>query len=692
MTCKRKQFEMDILNLANKTSKLDNINMNKKAKIDEKEYQMENYLKTLHKILRNEENTHPNSCGDEASLPAVSGISTNSIGLISVPLIEIHKELLKLMSKKISAGNYETDWSDIQLRNPTWNQQIDNLSVNVAKFLGLSGKFDLKPMKILINEGSRARCRQQKLDASNGELACLIIQLPSVYTGGNIIIHDKLNQTTYDFGQSKGKAEFTYQYVAFKSNVEFELQPVKSGSRILLFYSFVTPLKVNLLDKSFTLIQTMRELVQPNMKIAIELEEKYNVATFNRKGLNQLKGVDLERLIMLKEANDKLKENEKFCFSIAFISVGVKTFELNDTKNDTKKSSKFSNYHTCDCNRCGYDDDSDEDDSDHYCNHYDDDNDDDSEDEEVYEIDENADPSSKSKLIRPIDKWYDADGHEIFQESDSDMRFFNKIILVSSEEPFVENLDEESGWKRKNNSSTEEYIKYMLVMWPKKYENRILIEMDLEAYIRSTYKELLCDSDANFDNACDNLEVIVNKLIDDDNNGCYYELAYEYIFNILESLKFIQDEELTIKFLRSLVFKESFGNCKQDIISDLVLVIKEFGIDQLKHCVLNIINYNKNIKRCSDLIIELYSKDEKEFAFECLKAFILPSLNSFGVAQISDLKMHRYACSESDSIAISLFKSDNKYKTEELKVYYLNLLQPPELKNILKNFEKFLVS
>jgi hypothetical protein len=689
MTSKRKHIETNSSDFAHKIAKLDDEKMNEKSMVDMNESQdkKESNLRVLHKILRKEESNHPNSCANEANnLPPVSGIFINSIGFISIPLLDIQKEQLKLICKKISAGIYELDWSNIQSTNPIWSQQVKILSEKIAESLGLSGKFDLEPKKIILNEGSRGRSKQHHFDASNGELANLIVQLPSVYTGGNMIIHDKSHQTIYDFGQSEGKSQFSYHYVAFNSNVDFELQPLKSGSRILLFYSFITPFKVNLRDKNLNLIQTMSELAQPNVKIAIELEEKYNLAAFDGKGLSKLQGVDLERFLMLKETNAKLSENEKFCFSIALSSVGVQTFETKDAKKSTKSSS----YHTCDCNRCGYDDDSDEDEFDRYCNYHDDDDEEEEEDDDdiEYEIDENADQSSKSKLIRPIETWYDADGNRIFQKSNSDLRFFSKIIHVSSEKPFVDNLDEENGWKRKNSTINGSYFKYVLAMWPKKYENRILIEMDLEAYIRSTYKELLCDCDANFDSACENLEVIINELTDNKNDS---KLAYEYIYNILESLKFIQDDELTLKFLKSRVFKNAFGTCNKEIIIDLVLLIKEFSIEQLKHCVFNLINFNKNIQKCADLIIELYNKDEKEFAFECLKAFILPDLNSLCVSQLNKLKLLRIP-SESISIAISLFKTDEKYQTEDLKVEYLKQMQSPELSNVLNNFEVFLVS
>lgn len=696
-----------IVNASIKKVKLDHKSKDELIKI-EKYNEVDNFLTIIHRKLKGEELNHEKLIGNEVSqLPPMSGIHIDELGFLSLPLVESQLNTLKMLCNQLDDGVYCLEWSKIQFKNPKWSQELLSLSNDIVKDLGFNGNFTLMPQKLLLIEVGGSVNRQKLNDNfDNNEFVNLMIQLPCIHRGGSLIIYENKNKTDFDFGQSEHNSQYGYYYAAFDSNLEFEIQKVEDGYKILLIYSlnsFSQEEKLCFLnrhDASKSLSYAMGILAKPDIRIAIELEEYYDTKAFYKDGLNALEGKDLDRYIMLKEANKMLPKEKQFCFSIAVSSVNANSFRLNELETATLG-------HSCECDYCGYDEENeseneyvdDEAEDDYGDAEMNDDGDYDNEqnnnnDSEEGKVDENAHPSSKSKIIRPIDFWYDEDGNRIFEHDHSDLRIFTKIIHVSSEEPFVDNLDEENTWKRDYDSETEKYSKFMLVLWPKKYENQINIIMDPKTYIRSTYKELLCDVDANFDDACANLEVIIKEVCKISQQDDSFK--YEHFYQILESLKFTQNEELSTVFLESLVFKEAYYRVEIEIISELVQLVKEIGIDKFKQTLFSIMHYEKNPERNSKLIIELYNVDEKEFAFECLKSCVLPDFNTNLASNIDDFSiktlLSRNSNHENVLIAILLFKNDEKYKHEDLHVDFLTQIKQPTFENILKNLKTLQVS
>jgi hypothetical protein len=67
----------------------------------------------------------------------------------------------------------------------------------------------------------------------------LIIQLPSVHSGGELIVYENNGRSkkVIDFGQKDGKSEFSVYFAAHYADLEHEILEVKSGYRLALVYS-----------------------------------------------------------------------------------------------------------------------------------------------------------------------------------------------------------------------------------------------------------------------------------------------------------------------------------------------------------------------------------------------------------------------------------------------------------------------
>lgn len=380
-------------------------------------------------------------------------------------------------------------------------------------------------------------------------------------------------------------------------------------------------------DWSKRLFQSMNSLVKLNFRIAIELEETYTQKIFNINGLNALKGVDLDRFLKLTEMNDQFSENEKYCFSIA-----------------------CSSFTPCDF--------------------------------------------ITGHSLNRVFIWFDTEGIPYAMDEDKkiNLEIFNEIMHISSNEPFIKNLNSLESWRRNPKrivKRNEEYFKNLLVMVPKNFEKNLFIQLDTKSYIRSTYKALLCDIDANFNEACENLEFIVRELSKCGSKSDL-SLEYEFIYNIIESIKYIQDDELMKNFLNTALIKEIYcsNDRNNEIVDDLVNLIKEFGAETLKDALFKLMKGCKLFERNCELVIAMLKRDEKDVAYDCLINFVIPLMK--------DVKYHSHyyddsyknlrKCENFISL-ISAFK-DSKTSNRELLDRHLSMLiLDPCLKNIHFNAE-----
>ena len=67
----------------------------------------------------------------------------------------------------------------------------------------------------------------------------LIIQLPSIHKGGELVVYDssKKNKRIIDFGGKSDKSRYSVHFAAHYADLEHELLEIKSGYRLALVYS-----------------------------------------------------------------------------------------------------------------------------------------------------------------------------------------------------------------------------------------------------------------------------------------------------------------------------------------------------------------------------------------------------------------------------------------------------------------------
>lgn len=93
---------------------------------------------------------------------------------------------------------------------------------------------------VIYEKGSHIQRKRDNVKDKK-ELGTLVLQLPSIHTGGELIVYESddrsHNSKVIDFGQKNERNEFSIQFAAYYADLEHEVLEIKSGYRLTLVYS-----------------------------------------------------------------------------------------------------------------------------------------------------------------------------------------------------------------------------------------------------------------------------------------------------------------------------------------------------------------------------------------------------------------------------------------------------------------------
>ena len=254
--------------------------------------------------------------GETSQLPIMPGISLKNFGCISLPVNVIEaRELAKLM--RHDCGFYLNS-NELELKNELWAKQLSLFVDKVGKDMDCRDKLEARLNKMVLYQQGDAVTKHKSESADKKLFAKLIVQLPSIYTGGELSVYEKSGvKRGFNLGLKSARAAFSIHYAAFYSDLEWEMSEVLSGFRLILVYDlYGTRLNNDYLsqvDLNDKLATCLGALSQP---VALALENKYSDELFKANNVGALKGVDNVRFGMLKSANDLIKDGRNLEFYI----------------------------------------------------------------------------------------------------------------------------------------------------------------------------------------------------------------------------------------------------------------------------------------------------------------------------------------------------------------------------------------
>lgn len=200
------------------------------------------------------------------------------------------------------------DASEIEFKNPEWDIQLQFLVDKIGKDLGCVGKnVEAKLYKLLFYKTGGHFLKHKDTEKESNMFGTLIIQLPSIYEGGELIVYNRKSKTVFDFGIKNGNSQYLTHYAAHYADLKHEILTVTSGYRLVLTYNLCwTQTQISYPRNENRITRLNKSLKKfnfdnPNETIAILLEHEYTEKSFISCGIKALKGIDSTRFNLLNE-------------------------------------------------------------------------------------------------------------------------------------------------------------------------------------------------------------------------------------------------------------------------------------------------------------------------------------------------------------------------------------------------------
>ena len=290
-------------------------------------------LKELKKNLRALMKLHSTNSGDFATggllpdveLPVIPLIDVKDYGLLPFPLNDTTFNCVKPLCKQSPYGMGEETLVDTSVRNSfqlepgqfeiTNHEFVKQVSVLIQKkiksALGLAGATIYgKIYKLLIYEKGGKFAEHKDTEKEDNMFGTLIVQLPSVFTGGDLVVNHLKSSKVFD-NSSSGSSTHC-KFVAHYASCPHELKEVTSGYRAVLVYSLcwegngMKPSPYTASTNAVRLCNTLN-LLMDSPKIPFlcwGLEYEYSDASLKENSLEFFKGKDSNIVAGLKNALD----------------------------------------------------------------------------------------------------------------------------------------------------------------------------------------------------------------------------------------------------------------------------------------------------------------------------------------------------------------------------------------------------
>jgi predicted 2-oxoglutarate/Fe(II)-dependent dioxygenase YbiX len=174
-------------------------------------------------------------------------LEVRGVGPIALPLLPVQAEQLVAVAERAPYGrgeqtlvdtNVRRTWqinSDrVQIHGRAWARTLETIVTRVAEGLGVNGPVAAELYKLLVYDEGGFFASHRDSEKMAGMFATLIIVLPAIYTGGELVIRHQGREVQIDLRcPDPSEAGF----VAFYADSVHEVLPVVSGCRLTLVYN-----------------------------------------------------------------------------------------------------------------------------------------------------------------------------------------------------------------------------------------------------------------------------------------------------------------------------------------------------------------------------------------------------------------------------------------------------------------------
>lgn len=193
--------------------------------------------------------------------------------------------------------------------NPAWNSYVNEVvAPRIKKEMCIECSFTPSLYKLKLYKTGSFLKPHRDSEKMDGMFATLIIQLPSQYKGGQLVVRHDGKTITSDFSSVEASNPFSTFFTAFFRDCEHEVLEVTEGYRLCLVYILIchrsevpiAPQRNALEVQLITLIKDW----EYNGKLVYALKHKYSEANLSFDNLKTTDRVIANFLIHMAKAND----------------------------------------------------------------------------------------------------------------------------------------------------------------------------------------------------------------------------------------------------------------------------------------------------------------------------------------------------------------------------------------------------
>jgi len=176
-------------------------------------------------------------------------LEVNQVGRISLPLHPLQAEqLVKIADRAPYGKGYETlvdtevrrTWqiheSQVNLSGKYWQKNLSDIVNQVKHDLGVECAISAELYKLLVYDTGSFFVSHRDTEKTDGMFATLIIVLPSIYTGGELVVRHKQDEVKLDLCSQEPEE---ICFAAFYADCVHEVLPITDGCRLTLVYNLI---------------------------------------------------------------------------------------------------------------------------------------------------------------------------------------------------------------------------------------------------------------------------------------------------------------------------------------------------------------------------------------------------------------------------------------------------------------------
>ena len=249
-------------------------------------------------------------------------LEVDGVGPVALPLLQVQAEALIAAAERAPYGRGEETVLDEKVRRTWqieaarvhiggrhWEQNLEAMVAKVAEGLGVAGPVQAEFYKLLVYGEGDFFVSHRDTEKSPGMFGTLVIVLPSIYTGGELVVRHQGREMKLDMRrEDPSEAAFAALY----ADCLHEVLPITSGRRLTLIYNLLRtagplPVPPNYRSEQDRVSELLRQWADAGEtpedelpeKIVYPLQHAYTPAELS---FDALKGADAAVAAVLKGA------------------------------------------------------------------------------------------------------------------------------------------------------------------------------------------------------------------------------------------------------------------------------------------------------------------------------------------------------------------------------------------------------